>query len=178
VEPLPDLFELLRRNYKDQANIYFENVAVSTEPGEAKIFRISHAQKDLPNWVHGIASFDKSVLLKHKSWRGVQRKTFEQSIEAKLVPVVTIGQLLAKHPDVQKVVALQIDTEGHDFAVVRSAVDAGCLPRIISYEHKHLHFEAQVACRELLCSQGYSFWANESDTIAYRNKLDHVKVED
>jgi FkbM family methyltransferase len=171
VEPLPDLFRQLRRNYKDQSNIHFENVAISTEPGEAEIFRISRATKTLPQWTQGIASFDKSVLLKHKDWPGVDRKALERSVESVLVPVITVQQLLAKHPDVQKVLALQIDTEGHDFAVVKSAVDGGCLPRIINYEHKHLHFHDQVACRELLSSQGYAFWANGSDTVAYKNGI-------
>jgi len=90
------------------------------------------------------------------------------AIESVRVPVITMAQLLAKHPQITNVMGLQIDTEGHDYTVVRSAVGAGCLPRIINYEHKHLSYSDQVACRNLLETHGYAFWTNASDTLAYR----------
>jgi FkbM family methyltransferase len=168
VEPLSDRLEKLRRNYSSRHNIHFENVAVSTESGEAQMFRINPAAKHLPEWVQGIASFDKSTLLKHRHWPSVKGKRFDQYVESVRVPVVTISQLLQKHSGIPKVIALQVDTEGHDFAVLRSAIDAECLPRVINYEHKHLTYSDQVSCRDLLSSRGYSFLANQIDTIAYR----------
>ncbi|MGB9187107.1 MAG: FkbM family methyltransferase [Methylovirgula sp.] len=171
VEPLPDLFEQLQRNYAGRSNIYFENCAISTQPGEAEIFRISRAATHLPEWVHLLASFDKSVLLKHKDWPGVEGRSFEQHIESIRVPVFTVGQLLQKHSNVRKFIALQIDTEGHDFAVVKSAVKAGFLPTIINYEHKHLSYYDQVACRDLLFTNGYSFLSDGANTLAYKMKI-------
>jgi FkbM family methyltransferase len=166
VEPLPDKFERLRCNYSNQPNIRFENVAVSTESGQAKIFRISAAAKHLPEWTQGFASFDKSLLLKHFDDPGGEKVV--PFIESVRVPVVTIRQLLERHPDIGRLIALQIDAEGHDFAVVKSAVEAGCLPRIINYEHKHLTYSDQAKCRDLLSSHGYSFCAAGQDTLAYR----------
>jgi FkbM family methyltransferase len=171
VEPLPDLFERLKRNYAGQSDIYFENCAVSTQPGEAQIFRVSPTATHFPEWAQGLASFDKSVLLIHKDWEGVRGGNLERHIESILVPVVTVGQLLKKHSDVRKVLALQIDTEGHDFAVIQSAAEAGCLPRIINYEHKHLSYHDRFACRDLLGAHGYSFLSDEVDTLAYRVQL-------
>ena len=84
--------------------------------------------------------------------------------------MVTIDQLLLRHPDIGRLIALQIDTEGHDFAVVKSAVAAGCLPKIINYEHMHLTYDDQVKCRDLLSSHGYSFWTGDQDTLAYRKR--------
>src|SRR6202034_2259284 len=133
----------------------FENVAVSTESGEAEIFRISPSAKHLPDWVHCLGSFDKSVLLKHVDDPGVKGKKLDQFIESVRVPVITVSQLLQRHPDIGTLIALQIDAEGHDFVVVKSAVEAGCLPRIINYEHKHLAYSDQVRCRDLLSSHGY-----------------------
>ncbi len=170
VEPLPDLFERLQKNYADQPHIYFENCAVSTQPGKAEIFRFCRNATHLPEWTQGMASFDKSILLKHSHWPGFQN--IEQYIESVSVPVVTVGQLLRKHPDIKKIVALQIDTEGHDFDVVKSAVEAGCLPKIINYEHRHLSYLDQVACRELLSSHGYCFLSNAIDTLALRMRTD------
>ena len=168
VEPLPDRFEQLGRNYSGQPNIRFENVAVSTEAGEAEIFRISPAAKHLPDWVQLLASFDKANLLRHEGLPGLKGERLDPYIETVRVSVVTVSQLLQKHSDMPGLIALQIDTEGHDFKVIRSAVEAGCLPRIINYEHKHLTYSDQVSCRALLSSKGYSFWANGEDTLAYR----------
>ena len=168
VEPLPDLFERLRSNYSDQSNIHFANVAVSETPGQAEMFRVRPSAKGFPEWVHGLASFNKGVLLTHRNWKGVDAREFDAAIESVRVPVITMAQLLAKHPQITNVMGLQIDTEGHDYTVVRSAVGAGCLPRIINYEHKHLSYSDQVACRNLLETHGYAFWTNASDTLAYR----------
>jgi hypothetical protein len=84
------------------------------------------------------------------------------------VPVITVQQLLEKHGN-PHVIALQIDTEGHNYTVIKSAVAAGCLPRIINYESKHLEMEDQIQCRDLLTLHGYSFLTNFADTLAYRD---------
>jgi len=168
IEPLPDLFERLKLNYADQPGIRFENVAISDNPGEAEIFRINPSATGLPHWVNGIASFDRRVIVKHASADGVDRARFMDAIESVRVPVLTMRQLLDRHPDLRHISVLQIDTEGHDFKVLQSAVAAGCLPRIINFEHKHLAYRDQVASRELLAAHGYTFWSGKSDTVAYR----------
>jgi len=170
VEPLPDKFERLRRNYCNQPDIRFENVAIGTEAGDTEFFRVSPAAKHLPEWAQGIASFDKSFLLKCKDIPGIKGKTFVPYIETVRVSVITFDQLLQKHSDVARLTALQVDTEGYDFVVVKAAIAAGCLPRIINYEHRHLSYSDQVSCRELLSSKGYYFWSNWENTVAYKNR--------
>jgi FkbM family methyltransferase len=167
VEPLPDLFERLKKNYAGHSQVTFVNAAVSTRSGEADIFRISPAATHLPDWTQGLASFDKSVLLKHQNWPGVGAN-FADLIEQVQVPVVTMRQLLDDHPSADPVLVLQVDTEGHDYQVVRSAVDAGCLPPLINYEHKHLSLSDQEACRGLLAGHGYAFQSTVVDTLAFR----------
>lgn len=168
VEPLPDLFEKLVLNYKDTQRVSFENVAIGSRPGQADIFRVSPTATGLPKWIQGVASFDKAVILNQRGRSGVRGKNIEPHIEAIPVPVITVSQLLERHPEVGSILALQIDTEGHDFVVVKSAFDAGCRPNIISYEHKHLSYHDQVACREMLSGSGYSICSIGQDTIAYR----------
>lgn len=168
VEPLPDIFAKLQTSYAGCPNVQFANLAVSDEPGEAEIFRINPAATGLPGWVQGLASFKKSVLVKHATAEGVDRARFLASIESLRVPVVTVASLLEQYPVENGFAVLQIDTEGHDLHVVRSAVAAKCLPRIINYEHKHLSYADQVACRELLAAHGYSFWSAKPDTLAVR----------
>jgi FkbM family methyltransferase len=164
VEPLPNLFEQLKSNYAAQPDVRTDNVAVSSTPGEASIYRVMPSATQFPDHVHMLASFDKSVLLKHD----LAGNSFEKFIETVPVSVVTFEQLLKRHPDLGPITALQIDTEGHDFIIVKSAVDAGCLPRIINYEHFNLSYEDQVACRDLLSKHGYSFVSTGWDTLAYK----------
>lgn len=166
VEPLPDVFARLKENYSGQSQVQFANVGVSDEPGEAEIFRIDPDASDLPGWVQGIASFDKAVLLKHATAKDVDTARFVASIQSVRVPVLTMTQLLDRYPNMRNLLALQIDTEGHDYNVLRAAVAADCLPPIINFEHKHLCYETQLKCRELLAERGYAFLSVRSDTLA------------
>ena len=138
----------------------------------AEIFRLNPAASGLPRWVHGLASFDRRVLEKHATADGVDRRRFLASIESLHVPVLTIAQLLERHVSLRRnLIALQVDTEGHDFSVLQSAVDSRCLPPVINYEHKHLSYGDQVACRDLLASHGYTFFPGKADTCAFRLDL-------
>lgn len=170
VEPLPDLFAELRQNYHGQENVYFENCAVGAQPGVATIYRIRSEATQFPEWAQALASFDKSILVGHRAWFGLSRSEMEKLIEAVRVPVVTIVGLIEKYRQTGRFVALQVDTEGHDFVIVKSAVEGGFLPPIIGYEHRNLNYADQWACRELLAAHGYSFWTGDFDTLAYRDE--------
>jgi FkbM family methyltransferase len=160
VEPLPDMFEQLKRNYEGHPDIRFENCAIGGRGGIADLYRVKGDATHLPFWARGLASFNEAVILKN----GIPKKYFEKVS----VPVLTIRQLLSKHDDIRRFLVLQVDVEGHDFIVVKSAVEAGLLPPIINYEHQHLSLSDQFACRELLSVNGYSFSSNTTDTIAYK----------
>lgn len=173
VEPLPDLFRQLQSNYADQPKIKFENVAVSNFSGEAELFRIKNNMNHLPDWAQGLASFDKQHLLKpHTDWEGFKEHDLEPLIEKVRVPVITIAQILGKYSWLSPLLVLQIDTEGHDFQVIKSAFDAQCFPRIIHYEHTNLSYSDQFSCRDLLTSKGYYFFSDRADTLAIRTPLD------
>ncbi|HYF07080.1 MAG TPA: FkbM family methyltransferase [Acetobacteraceae bacterium] len=171
VEPLPDIYERLVANYRGYPNVRCENVAVSTRAGEAVIYRIAPDAPDMPDWIQGTASFDRSVLLKHRHAPGVPAARYESLIQEVRVPVVTMGQLLQRHPDLSKYTSLHVDTEGHDYEVVKSAVEAGLRPPLISYEHKHLSHATQVECRNLLSSLGYQFIDTDEDTFAVQDTV-------
>jgi FkbM family methyltransferase len=168
VEPLPDMFNLLCQNYRGYDNVEFENVAISTQPGEALLYRVSPSFKSLPDWVHGTATFNKSQLLKNgKAW-GVDTTDFARSIETVRVPVQTIADIRMRHASLGGLMVLQIDTEGHDFEVIKSAAAAGCLPRLINYEHRHLSWQDKVDCRKLLSELGYVLLSRGGDTLALK----------
>ena len=168
IEPLPDIFEILKQSYAGKDYVEFENCAVSTQPGELKMYRVSRAATHLPSWTQALASFDKSLVLSHKGWEGVSGKELEKYIEEVNIKVKTMQELLSEHPKIVNVIALQVDTEGHDFEVIKSTLAAQCSPKIILFEHKHLSFDDQASCRRLLSENGYSFSSDASDTLAYR----------
>jgi FkbM family methyltransferase len=167
IEPLPDMFEDLQKNYLGCANVRFENVAISTKDGTAALFRIKRDCNSVPDWAHGIASFDKNHLLRLANAPDVaDRKSFGEAIEPVSVPVTTVSTIVERHPELQRMLALQIDTEGHDFVVIQSAMAAGCRPTLIHYEDRSLSLADQRACRAMLMDLGYGFVSEIGDAIA------------
>jgi FkbM family methyltransferase len=168
VEPMPDTFQRLLENYAGVAHVRFMNVGVSVQRGNLKMYRIKPDTAGLPDWVHGLATLDRDLLLRQKNAPGVDADLFRESVEAVTVPVYTVADILAENHDFGPIMMLQVDTEGHDLMVVRSALDAGLLPPIIRYEHKLLPYGEQVSCREMLAAKGYTFMADDADTVCFR----------
>lgn len=166
VEPLPDVFKRLRENYAGVQGLQFENVAIGAQTGRGDIFRVNPNVAGLPQWLHSVASFDKTLLLRQqKRVRGID---IRPHIEAVPVPIVTMGELLERHPKQRPIIALQVDAEGYDFVVVKSAAEAGCLPPVVAYEHKHMTYSDQIACRDFLSGHGYALCSAGQDTFGFR----------
>jgi FkbM family methyltransferase len=159
IEPLPDLFERLIENYAQSRGLIFENVAIDTKPGSVSIHRVRKGASTPKHW-EGIASLDKRHLIKE----GVN----EASIETLEVKAVTMQSLLSKH-NIKNIDLLQVDTEGFDYAIVKSVIDAGFQPRIINYEHCHLVPKVRLASKRLLAANGYGFIEVGKDTLAVRD---------
>ncbi len=156
VEPLPDLFGKLMRNYAGQAGLTFENVAIGPVPGKAPIFRVKPAA-DVPYDWHGLASFSRAHLLKE----GVP----EALIEANEVDCALMADLLDRH-SLRKLDLLQVDTEGYGHEIVKSVLDAGVRPAIINYEHCHLVPRVRTQAKRMLVDNGYRFIETGKDTVA------------
>jgi hypothetical protein len=65
VEPIPYLFDALTRNYSGFTKVQFENAAISSEPGSALIYQIDPAAKEFPDWIHGTATLDRRIIMRH-----------------------------------------------------------------------------------------------------------------
>lgn len=164
VEPLPDLFERLQANYTGQPDIALERCAIGEKSGKGTIYRV-RPDPDLPEWLQGIASFDRSHLSSAKF--GV--RDLEQRVEAVEVPVMTIPELLDKH-HFTDCDLLQVDTEGFDTQIVHWALDAGLRPAVIHYEFVHTSPDLRVRCKMRLVELGYEFIDVGRDTLAVRAK--------
>jgi FkbM family methyltransferase len=160
IEPLPDVYDRLVRNYAGQTQLRFENVAVAAQPGSFTIYRV-RGDAPLSPYVQLLASHQRSHLLKE----GIE----DRYIEALDVPAMTLDQVLARH-GIRRVTLLVVDAEGYDDEIVRSALTSGLRPRIIHYEHCHLVPRVRVEAKRLLQAHGYRFLEVGEDTLAVRSE--------
>lgn len=158
IEPLPDLFAQLQRNYQDEPQLVYENVAILDHDGAVQIHRV-RSDADVPEHWHGIASFNRDNLLS----QGV----LPAHIRVESVTGTTLRGVLAKHA-VGAIGLLQVDTEGYDYEVIKAALTAGIFPEMINYEHCWLVPHIRLACKQLLDQHGYQFLEVGKDTVAVR----------
>lgn len=160
VEPLPDLFERLCKNYAEHPQVEFEQCAVGEQDGEGTLYRV-RSSPDLPEWLQGIGSFDK----KHLSSAKFGFPNLESYVEPVTIPVMTVSSLLKKH-NMTDFDLLQVDTEGFDCRIVQATLQAGLCPAVINYEYIHTLPEERVRCKQLLKDKGYGFVDMGRDTLA------------
>ena len=170
IEPLPDLFELLKENYKGVAGLLFENIAVAEARGEKIMYRVAPEairQGLVPDWAEGISSFflDKNAL----GGRGVPNEDFQKilpHIIATRVACDTLSSILEKNK-VERIDVLQIDTEGYDFQVLRQLDFSKYRPCAIRIEECNLSETEKTSAIELFATNGYQSAATKMDRIAW-----------
>jgi FkbM family methyltransferase len=166
VEPLPEIYQKLLDNYKDQPQLAFENAAIGPEDGNMPLYRLTENGKG-SDGMSVYASFSRSQVEK---FRDLAHNPME--IEAVNVPVMTFDTLIKKH-DIDHVSLLAIDTEGFDFEIIKSIDFEKTKPRIIEYEHTHLSRNDEKECVQLLVSEGYKVLRSfGDDTLAVLHKSD------
>lgn len=158
IEPLPDIFDSLKHNYRDQPQLLFENVAILRHEGSVPIHRV-RSDANVPHHWHGIATFNRENLVA----QGVP----SQCIETVPVQGTTLRSLMSRH-QIKHVNLLQIDTEGYDSEVLRHAFEAEIFPDIIHYEHCWLVPDIRYQCKQMLDRHGYRFLEVGKDTLAMR----------
>jgi len=164
VEPIKSYFEMLQKTYEGNQNLIFENAAISDVHEEKKIFRMKENVKHLPKGLQGIASFHKTTLMRHN----FVLPDFEKHVTEETVSCMTFKELINKHR-VEKVDLLCIDTEGHEFTILKQLKTVPVRPDIIYYEHKHLSQDEKRACEKFLSDLGYVLSTKFDNTIAKRN---------
>jgi FkbM family methyltransferase len=154
LEPQPDVFASLKRNYAGNDRLIFENAALAFSDGEADFWTVPGND--------GLGSFDLQVL---------RRSGLSDSQLRKLrVPTVSVKTLMARH-GVEHVDLLQVDTEGFDYEVIKMFLAASVLPSAINYEHLHLSDADRAACVGMLGPLGYKMLQagpQRIDTVALR----------
>lgn len=164
IEPVPYVFERLQNNYRDEKQLRFENVAVSTS-NEKRLFWYPRFNTLLPEKYDQIGSFSKEHLLKHK----YRFPRIEEFLKCEPVPCLTVQQILQKH-NVSKVDVLLIDAEGTDDQIICSFPLQKYVPLLVVFEHVHLNYEQRRASKDFLVSCSYDIHVDGKDTIGLSNK--------
>jgi FkbM family methyltransferase len=160
VEPVPNLFAELIRNYEDVPALSFENCAICAADEMVTFWSV--APSSGTDATTQLGSLDREVVLSNASWVPMLRE--------QLVPLevkgMTYQSLLKKHQmgDVDLVL---IDTEGHDYEVLKQVMVEHSRPKLIIYEHKHLSAQNRLDAQSLLAAD-YRIRASQVNTFAVR----------
>jgi FkbM family methyltransferase len=164
VEPVPHLYERLVVRYRDRPGVRLERAAVSGQDGEAPLYRLRAVPGKTPEWFDQLATLNRDVLLKHRS----SIPNLESLLLEDRVPTVRLETLFTRH-NVTRIDLVVIDTEGHDYEILRALDFSRFHPAVLMFEHQHLSAAHKAAAAALLESHGYRCHETpEGDTIAWR----------
>lgn len=171
VEPVPYVFARLRRNYAGLPGVICENVAITDRDGELPFYHLAEPAPNelehLPEWYDGIGSFSEEAVLGHRP----HVPDIERRVVRRRVTTLTYRSLLSRH-GVEQVDLLVVDTEGHDWEILKT-VDLGeRRPRLIVYEHFHLPLETRNVAHAHLVAAGYATMEEGFDTFALDTTLE------
>jgi len=176
IEPIPYIFETLKKNYEGHQQLIFENIAISNDDNDRIIyystpeFQATVSSKKWPiqrRMLTAISSFQQDTWLNVKrSKREIKwfRNEIIPNMVALKVPCMSLQSFFDKH-GIKELDLLQIDTEGFDYEIIKQ-IDK-IRPRLINYENKHLADKKQK-CVQFLESIGYKITITGGNTIAER----------
>jgi FkbM family methyltransferase len=160
VEPIPELFAALRRNYAAQPQLSFAQCAVAEEDGIATMYRIREGAP-LPEAAQQLASFDRrNLTTQRQGLPGLDAHIVQVPVPARSLP-----SLVAEH-GLGPITLLVTDAEGYDGTIVRSALEHGLRPRLIMYESVHQTASEQTGLLFRLRDAGYRIAESGMDTYA------------
>jgi len=170
VEPVPQIFEQLRRNYSylHGRNLTFFNVAVSNRSGTKKFWKIKDAcLGEFPLFAYQIGSFDREHILKHFP----AMTDLESKLEAIEVPCKTYEEIRCQ-AGLSTVDVLHLDVEGHEQDILSSIHYGVSKPRIILFEISHMTASSKSEVFQMLQGQGYRLQEADADCIATLPNMD------
>ena len=164
VEPVPYVFERLRGTYDGVPGVILENAAVSDRDGRMVLHHLAESgDPGLPPWYHALGTTSRDALLRHAK----DIPDVEERIVTTEVPCMTFPALCARH-HVRRVDLVLLDTEGHDYEILRVSDLPAWRPRLVIYEHYHLSPADRGDCRALMEDWGYETMEEGFDTWCLR----------
>lgn len=182
-EPQPEIAALLARTYASHPSVTIFPGAIAPQRGTLDLYRVRPALWDAVEMPYlrnapsyrapsGFASTSRDHVERHvreMRYRGSGATVRPQdAIEELSVPTETLAGLVEAHPDFARIDLLQVDVEGIDDVIVRSALNDGLRPSIINFEFMHLSPSGLRAITDLLSSTGYRTSLHGPDLMAIR----------
>jgi len=165
LEPLPDIYNRLVKNYEGCPGIKPFNIAIHSSESEMFLYRVKQDRiKELSSKASGIASFDD------KHWEKTTLVPDICFMEKVKVNCVSINEFIRTNK-IDRLDLLLLDTEGYDYDILLS-LDFSCLkPKIIHFEHGLRNSVMSTGKFMQLCrylnSKGYQIIAESYDATAY-----------
>jgi FkbM family methyltransferase len=163
VEPVPHLFERLRRNYAGLDGVVLENVAIADRDGRLPFFHPPEGDFDK------IGSFSRETTLRLA--RALGFAELEDRLVTTEVPSLTF-ESLCRRRGVERLDLLVVDTEGYDFEILKRIDFAAYRPRLLVYEHGLLPSPDRRACRAYVEDAGYATKEERLDTWCLETRAD------
>lgn len=160
VEPIPEYYEELVKNYSKSKNVKTINAAVTADNSikNFELYKVKNVKRD---WEKGLASFDINRLIA----AGVQ----VDNIEKCSAPVIFIRELVERID--RDIDLLVIDCEGYDAEILLNFPFDKTRPKIIHFEHQ-LYQNSSTADRNFealnfLLNLKYKISIDQQDCTAY-----------
>ncbi len=171
VEPVPFVFERLRKNRPDVERFQFDQVAVSDSSGSVPFFYVDESAKaalgtSLPVWFDQLGSFDPKHILS-SCGNAVRSYIVECKIQT-----VTLMELFERN-QISKIDLLHVDTEGNDWKILSQLDFSVIRPRVVLFEHGHLGHNERSNARQHFVDHGYTVKNCGFDFIAIDRNRDH-----
>tara|TARA_B100002019_G_C21225866_1_gene577336 strand:- start:766 stop:1518 length:753 start_codon:yes stop_codon:yes gene_type:complete len=159
VEPIKSNFLDLKKNYKNQKNLFFENSAISVDNKINKLFKVKNSKLGLyDEHIIGITSFEKNHLIKH----GVKKNHIIEEI----VNSISISELLKKY-SIEDLDLLYIDTEGYDGEIILDFLNKSRLKPIIIFEYVHINHQVLKKTLNQLNNNKFYFFKIDENILCF-----------
>ncbi len=168
LEPLPDLFEALSRNYAGFGGVTLVNAALTAADGRGTMLRVgreaAHAGA-VPLWAEGLGTFhpERNAL----GGVGVGTELHAALLDharQESVACLTLASLVERHA-VPRIDLLQVDAEGCELDILRQVDRGGHRPTMVHLEYWALPPEERRDLLGILADWGYVLRMGESDVM-------------
>jgi FkbM family methyltransferase len=174
VEPLPQVFELLQKNYRrvHSSRLIFANTVISTSNSDQVSFWVFDEPFLASRSFEGQMGYlrKSSLDVEHLRQFFTSPGRFEDQVKEIRVPCLTLRRLVEQYWDGGPIDLLVIDAEGHDASILLSLDFDVVDPAAILFELLHLGGEKEKVF-DYLTGHGYDILEAGDDAIASRSQM-------
>lgn len=166
VEPDPENYDALIRNYMGSDGLTFVRAAVTDTNEGALLYRFNG------NSTQGIGaeshSVDKTIILRSAKLLGIRHP--EQHVEEIRVPSLSISQLINDY-HIDRIDLLVVDAEGCDEMILNGLIETHLRPSMILYENLMMSPVQQLRINNRFRTEGYDSIIMSQDTFLFRESI-------